>query len=88
MNKEIAALEANDTWELTDLPKGKKAIGSKWIFKIKFKPDGTVERHKARFVVRGFDQVKDEDYKHTFSLVAKLSTVRILIALATQKEWP
>ena len=88
MDKEIAALEANDTWELTNLLKGKEEISSKWIFKIKFRPDGTIERYKARFVVRGFHQVKDKDYKHTFSPVAKLSTVRILVALATQKKWP
>lgn len=55
MNQEIAALEVNDTWEITDLPHDKKAISSKWVYKIKFKPEGTVERFKARFVVRGFD---------------------------------
>jgi len=66
----------------------KKAISSKWVYKIKFKPDGTIERFKALFVVRGFDQIKDKDYKHTFSPVAKLSTIRVLIALATTKGWP
>ena len=55
MVQEIAALETNDTWEITDLPRGKKAISSKWVYKIKFKHDGTVERVKVRFVVRGFD---------------------------------
>ena len=88
MDKEIFALEANDTRVIVDLPKGKQAISSKWVFKIKFKPDGTIERHKSQFVVRGFDQIKDKDFKHTFSPVAKLPTVRILIALATQKGWP
>jgi len=58
------------------------------VYKIKFKPDGTVERYKARFVVRGFDQVPDEDYTDTFSPVAKLPTVRTFIALATSKGWP
>lgn len=88
MQKEIAALEANDTWEITDLPHGKKAIGSKWHYKVKFKPDGTIDKYKARFVVRGFTQVKDKDYKHTFSPVAKLPTVRVLIALAAINHWP
>lgn len=85
MRNEIAALEANDTWEVTDLPPGKKAIGSKWCHKIKFNPNGTIEKYKARFVVRGFTQVKDKDYKHTFSPVAKLPTVRVLLAFATSQ---
>lgn len=75
MEHEIVALETNDTWEITDLPPGKKAISSKWVYKIKFKSDGTVERFKARFVVRGFDQIPDEDYTDTFSLVAKSDNV-------------
>ena len=78
MNKEIAALEVNDTWEITDLPPGKKAISSKWVYKIKFKPDGTVERFKARFVVRGFDRIQDEDYTDTFSPVAHCKNLNCL----------
>jgi len=88
MGEEIATLEANRTWDITNLPPGKRAIGSKWVYKIKLKPDGTIERFKARFVVRGFNQIKDKDYKHTFSPVTKLPTVRVLIALATTKGWP
>lgn len=75
MEHEIAALETNDTWEITDLPPDKKAISSKWVYKIKFKSDGTVERFKARFVVRGLDQIPDEDYTDTFSPVAKSDNV-------------
>ena len=88
MNKEIAALEANDTWDINELPPSKKAISSKWVYKIKFKPDGTIERFKASFVVWGFDQIPDEDYTHTFSHVAKSPIVRTLIALATVNNWP
>jgi len=58
------------------------------VYKIKYKPDGTILRHKARLVVRGFQQVKDKDYKHKFSPVAKLTTVRLFIALAAAKDWP
>ena len=84
MKKELAALEANYTWDIADqLPPGKKAVGSKWHYKVKYKPDGTVDKYKARFVVRGFSQIKGKDYKHTFSRVLKLPTIRVLIALAT-----
>ena len=55
------------------------------MYKIKFRPDGSIERYKARLVIRGFQQVKDKDYKHTFSPVAKLTIVRIFIALATTR---
>ena len=82
------ALEANGTWRLTTLPPSKKALTSKWVYKIKFRLDGSIERYKARLVIRGFQRVKDKDYKHTFSLAAKLTTVRIFIALATAKSWP
>ena len=67
------------------MPPGKEALSSKWIYKIKFRPDGSVERYKAILVIRDFEHIKGNDYKHTFSLVAKLTTVRIFIALATAK---
>ncbi|GKA84808.1 retrovirus-related pol polyprotein from transposon TNT 1-94 [Tanacetum coccineum] len=88
MNKELAALEAKETWTLTYLPSGHTTISSKWVYKTKFKPDGSEERKKARLVVRGFNQKEGLDYKHTFSPVAKLATVRVVIALATAKQWP
>jgi len=87
MDKELEALEANGTWRLTTLPPDKKALTSKWVYKVKFRPDRSVKRYKARLVIRGFQQVKDKDFKHTFSPVAKLTTVRIFIALATAKAW-
>lgn len=58
MNLELAALEQNGTWTLTSLPPGKRALTSKWVYKTKFRPDGSVERHKARLVIRGFEQVR------------------------------
>ncbi|XP_057246861.1 uncharacterized protein LOC130589573 [Beta vulgaris subsp. vulgaris] len=85
MDKELHALEQNDTWYLTDLPPGKKAISSKWVYKIKYLPNGEVERYKARLVAVGYQQVEGTDYTHTFSPVAKIAIVRILISLATAK---
>jgi len=83
MKKELAILEANHTWDIAELPPGKKAVGSKWHYKVKYKLDGTVDKYKARFVVRGFSKIRGKDYKHTFSPTAKLPTIRVLIALAT-----
>nr|GEY29421.1 retrovirus-related Pol polyprotein from transposon TNT 1-94 [Tanacetum cinerariifolium] len=88
MEKEPKALKINDTWQLTELPEGHKAISSKWVYKIKYFPNGKVERYKASLVIRGFDQKERVDYKHTFSLLEKAATVRVLIAIATAKGWP
>jgi hypothetical protein len=85
MDNELNALEVNDTWELTTLQEGTKAISFKWVFKIKYLSTGAVDKYKARLVIKGFDQKEGMDYKHTFSLVAKAATVRVLIAIATAK---
>uniref|UniRef100_A0A2N9GTP1 Reverse transcriptase Ty1/copia-type domain-containing protein n=1 Tax=Fagus sylvatica TaxID=28930 RepID=A0A2N9GTP1_FAGSY len=87
MTKELAALEANHTWVLTSLPLGKHPIGCKWVYKIKFKSDGSIERYKARLVAKGYNQLEGIDYAETFSPVAKLVTVRCFIALAAAQGW-
>ncbi|GKA24628.1 ribonuclease H-like domain-containing protein [Tanacetum coccineum] len=76
MNQEIDALLKNGTWETVDLPKDRKAIGSKWIFKIKYRFSGEIDRYKARLVAQGFGQKEGINYEETFSPVVKIVTVR------------
>lgn len=87
MQREIQALEQNQTWTLEPLPAGKNTVDSKWIYKIKFKPNGDVERYKARLVARGFTQKEGEDFHETYAPVAKLVTVRCLLSIAAKKGW-
>ena len=87
MQAELNALQANNTWYLTTLPSGKKAIGCKWVYKTKLKADGSIERHKARLVAKGYTQSEGLDYHETFSPVAKLTTVRCLLAIAAANNW-
>ena len=86
MEKEMKSLKDNEVWELTSLPPGKKAVGCKWVYKVKINNDGSVERYKARLVARGFDQRYGSDYDETFCPVVRLESLRTLIALSTQRE--
>ncbi|GJS00359.1 ribonuclease H-like domain-containing protein [Tanacetum coccineum] len=87
MNDEMMALYENDTGYLTDLPIGRKPIGSKWVYRIKYKFDGEVDRYKARLVANGFGQKEGIDYEETFSPIIKMGTIRCLISLAVQNNW-
>lgn len=86
MNTEYHALIENGTWELTDLPQGRKAIDSKWVFKIKRDSNGNPQRYKARLVVKGYSQVKGIDYDETYSPVARYSSIRFLLAMSVKYE--
>ncbi|KAK6118919.1 hypothetical protein DH2020_047337 [Rehmannia glutinosa] len=87
MEEEIKMIEKNETWELTDLPQDKEAIGVKWVYKTKLNPDGSVQKYKARLVAKGYAQQYGIDYSETFAPIARLDTIRALIALAAQKQW-
>lgn len=77
----------NHTWELSELPLGKKPIGCKWVYKIKYKFDGTLDKYKARLVAKSFSQRQGIDYEETFAPTAKMSTIRLVLAMATQFGW-
>ena len=87
MAKEIQALERNETWVLEDLPPAKKSMSCKWVYRVKYNSDGTVQRFKARLVIRGDHQVEGFDYNETFAPVAKMASIRCFLSVAASKGW-
>jgi hypothetical protein len=88
MQEEINSIEKNRTWKLVKLPAHKKAISVKWIFKLKTNPDGSIAKHKARLVARGFLQQQGIDYTEVYAPVARMETIRLVVAIASSFNWP
>ncbi|PKU60478.1 Retrovirus-related Pol polyprotein from transposon TNT 1-94 [Dendrobium catenatum] len=88
MSDEFMALQKQGTWSLQPPPSNKPILGCKWIFKLKTTPDGKIDRYKARLVAQGFDQEHGVNFTETFSPVAKLPTIRVLLLIALHQNWP
>jgi hypothetical protein len=85
--EEYQSIMKNDVWYIVPRPERKSVVTSKWIYKIKHTTDGSIEKHKASFVARGFSQVEEIDYEETFAPVARYTSIQMIIALATSMGW-
>ena len=86
MKEELDALSKNHTWDLVTLPPRKSVVGCKWIYKIKTRSDGSIEPYKARLVAKGFTQEYEIDHEETFALIARTSSVCVLLAVAAASK--
>ena len=88
MQKEIKAWLDNNTWNLVPHPANNNVVGSKWVYWIKYKEDGMIDRYKARLVAKGFTQISRVDFDKTFSPLVKPTTIRLVMAIAMSSKWP
>jgi len=87
IDEELSALYKIDTWNLAPLPPGNSVVGCHWVYKIKTNFNGSIERYKVRLVAKGYSQQYGMDYEETFAPVAKMTTIRILIIVASLRRW-
>lgn len=87
MVEEYDSIVRNSVWDVVPRPENKSVVSSRWLYKVKQVADGSVEKHKSRFVARGFSQVEGIDYDETFALVARYSSIRSILALLAQMGW-
>ncbi|XP_057246841.1 uncharacterized mitochondrial protein AtMg00820-like [Beta vulgaris subsp. vulgaris] len=84
MNEEIKMIEKNNTWELVEKPEEKEVIGLKWVYKVKYNEDGSIQKYKARLVAKGYSQQPGIDFNETYAPVVRMETIRSVLALAAQ----
>jgi hypothetical protein len=87
MVEEYDSIVRNDVWDVVPRPVGKSFVTSRWLYKTKMVADGSIEKHKARFVARGFSQIEGVDYDETFAPAARYTSIRTIIAITTEMGW-
>ena len=88
MVEEMDHFYSNGTWELVALPLGKSHVGCRWVYTVKVEPNGQVDRLKARLVTKGYTKRYNSDYYDTFSFVANIASIRLLLSMAAIRSWP
>ena len=87
MAEEYSSVMKNRTWDLVSLPKGRKLVQCKWVYRTKYAADGSIDKYKARLVAKGFLQVEGIDYSETYAPVAKMNSIHLVLSLVASQHW-